>query len=501
MDLPRLIVLDLDGTLLPESKQISSRSLRVLSQLQDRGAKVTLATGKFLHLSRTYGEQLQIEAPLVALDGARISRRGHLSERGIERRIAIEALEEIIDPRWDAFGDNGADEFLLRSERPLLRRIARIWADRVREVDDLASHLVSDPGILVAYGPIDELEDCAAVLRDRFPTLRVSAMQAPQMGGSRLAIQPPDTNKGSGVRTVLEDSGIDARECMVFGDWHNDISMFEIGCVNVAMANAVDEVTALATGDVRSAYERLGLEMRGLTVLRPAVDPGSVGLRDEGNGEGIRWRRWAADRDTFVVGLLSEPPGWGDAQAAMIAVSLVDLTGRRVKLVVHPAARGRLEVRGWARKLDLERHLVVDEALAEPWRVVRGLDAVLLGFGASRDGAVRRCEPALPGDGCRRPVSGVLPLLWAMAAGVPVIVEEAGPGRGIIQDGHNGLLVDAHDNNGVAVHIMRLYDDRAAAARLGDAARKHVETRFRIDDYCRRLGEVYEEVATKGRRD
>ena len=246
MDFPRLIVLDLDGTLLPESKQISGRSLRVLSQLQDRGAKVTLATGKFLHLSRPYGEQLRIEAPLVALDGARISQRGHLSERGIERRIAIEALEEIIDPRWDAFGDNGADEFLLRSKRPLLRRIARIWADRVHEVGDLESHLVSDPGILVAYGPVDEVEDRAAVLRDRFPALRVSTMQAPRMGGSRLAIQPPDTNKGSGVRTVLEVSGIDARECMVFGDWHNDISMFEIGCVNVAMANAVAEVTELA---------------------------------------------------------------------------------------------------------------------------------------------------------------------------------------------------------------------------------------------------------------
>ena len=98
MDLPRLIVLDLDGTLLPESKQISSRSLRVLERLQEAGAKVTLATGKFLHLSSIYADQLRIEAPLIALDGARISQRGHLSVRGIERRIAIEALEEMTRP-------------------------------------------------------------------------------------------------------------------------------------------------------------------------------------------------------------------------------------------------------------------------------------------------------------------------------------------------------------------------------------------------------------------
>ena len=246
MDFPRLIVLDLDGTLLPESKEISQLSFRVLSKLQEAGASVTLATGKFLHLSRTYAKQLGIQAPLVALDGARISERGKLSERGIERCIAIEALEEIIDPGWDAFGDNGADELLLRSDRPTLRRIARVWADRVHEVRDLASHLVSDPGILVAYGPEGEVEESAAVIRDRFPALRVSAMRAPQMGGSRLAIQPPKTTKGSGVQNALEILGIGAQECMVFGDWHNDISMFEIGCVNVAMANAVDEVVALA---------------------------------------------------------------------------------------------------------------------------------------------------------------------------------------------------------------------------------------------------------------
>jgi hypothetical protein len=33
---------------------------------------------------------------------------------------------------------------------------------------------------------------------------------------------------------------------MVFGDWHNDLHMFELGGVNVAMANAVEEVKAAA---------------------------------------------------------------------------------------------------------------------------------------------------------------------------------------------------------------------------------------------------------------
>ena len=60
---PRLIALDLDGTLLPESKQLTARSRAALRAMEELGTTISLATGKFLHLADHYGEELGLHTP------------------------------------------------------------------------------------------------------------------------------------------------------------------------------------------------------------------------------------------------------------------------------------------------------------------------------------------------------------------------------------------------------------------------------------------------------
>jgi len=69
-------MLDLDGTLLPESKLLTERSRAALRAMEELGTVITLATGKFLHLADRYGEALGLATPLVALDGARLGGNG-----------------------------------------------------------------------------------------------------------------------------------------------------------------------------------------------------------------------------------------------------------------------------------------------------------------------------------------------------------------------------------------------------------------------------------------
>ncbi len=94
----------------------------------------------------------------------------------------------------------------------------------------------------------------------------------------------------------------------------------------------------------------------------------------------------------------------------------------------------------------------------------------------------------------RRP--GPMPLLWAMAASVPVVAEATEAARGIVQDGAIALLVERGDTNAAARALIDLYDDRTKAGRIGARAREAVATRFDARDYCRRLEEVYEEEVT-----
>jgi len=69
-------------------------------------------------------------------------------------------------------------------------------------------------------------------------------------------------------------------------------------------------------------------------------------------------------------------------------------------------------------------------------------------------------------------------LLAAMAHGLPVIAAASGGVPEIIENGRNGILVSVSDAQELAAAIRRTLNDRAAAARLGQAARETVERRF-----------------------
>ena len=149
-------------------------------------------------------------------------------------------------PSWDVFADNGADELLLRSQRPELERITRLWATHIRRTDDVQSSFVAAPGILVAYGPDSDLRTIAGEIESRYADLRVSLYWSEFLDCQRITVQPPGASKGDGVLAVIERMDLQPGECMVFGDWLNDLSMFAIGCVSVAMHNAVPELKAEA---------------------------------------------------------------------------------------------------------------------------------------------------------------------------------------------------------------------------------------------------------------
>ena len=142
--------------------------------------------------------------------------------------------------------DDGADELVVRSGTEALPRALSLWADRASRVADLRGRLRGNPAILALYGPRPEMEAASLEIASSYPELRVFLHDSIWLDRTRLTLQPAGTSKGSGLRHLLDQHGLEPAECMVFGDWHNDLHMFEVGGVNVAMANAVEEVKAAA---------------------------------------------------------------------------------------------------------------------------------------------------------------------------------------------------------------------------------------------------------------
>lgn len=260
MNLPELIALDLDGTLLPESKKLTERSREVLARMEALGTTITLATGKFLHITHGYGEALGLTTPLIALDGARIGGDGNeLRERGIARDTILELLERYDDPSEDAFADSGSDDMLVRTSKPELLRSFQVWADRLHRIDDIAAKVVADSAILSLYGSAQRMAQIGAEVSVEYPELGATLYESKLTGSTRISFRAAGVSKGSGVGDFADALGVAREDCWVFGDWLNDLPMFEAGCVNVAMANAVPELLAKADHVTEHSCEEDGV--------------------------------------------------------------------------------------------------------------------------------------------------------------------------------------------------------------------------------------------------
>lgn len=86
-------------------------------------------------------------------------------------------------------------------------------------------------------------------------------------------------------------------------------------------------------------------------------------------------------------------------------------------------------------------------------------------------------------------------LLEAMAARKPVIATRIGGTDELVVSGHNGILVEPKDSAALAEALRTLLADPEKAHRLAVRAQRTVAERFSAEATCRRVAEVYGELA------
>ena len=85
-------------------------------------------------------------------------------------------------------------------------------------------------------------------------------------------------------------------------------------------------------------------------------------------------------------------------------------------------------------------------------------------------------------------------IIEAMAHGLPVIATPVGGIPELITPGRTGLLVPPADSDALATALRQLVADPELRHRMGADARTAWRERHVIEDYCRELGAVYDEV-------
>ena len=251
----RLYISDLDGTLLQNDASLSDFARRGIHRILEAGIPFTIATARSLTSVREILTDLPLRLPLICSNGAYLTdyvKAGHRHARVLEHPVSHGILDLIKRHDLQSFMlslENDRD--LLFVERHRNEGIQWYKDNRMRAHDPRLSEI----------GDLREVIDfpvlCFNIIDRREPILTIREELDSKFDGSValyayedffhedwywLSIYHPFATKGMAIRTLCKDLNFEEEQLTVFGDNHNDLSMFELKGKAVAVENAKAEL-------------------------------------------------------------------------------------------------------------------------------------------------------------------------------------------------------------------------------------------------------------------
>lgn len=246
----KLIVTDMDGTLIADNKKINDEFWEILPKLKNDGIIFSVASG------RQYGNLLKRfeghteDIVFIAENGAFGMLNGEeLFSFGLNREKVSEFIEigrtiktsfTVLCGKHVAYMEDGSEK---------AREVVGPSVANLQIVDDLTK--VDEEILKVALYDCESSHDNLYTAFKEFEKEYVVVVS----GEHWLDIMNLGVNKGVALCKVQEKLGIDKSQTMVFGDYLNDIEMFAEADYAFVMENGHDELKKIATHRAKSNNE------------------------------------------------------------------------------------------------------------------------------------------------------------------------------------------------------------------------------------------------------
>jgi Cof subfamily protein (haloacid dehalogenase superfamily) len=239
----KALAIDVDGTLVDRSLEITPRNLAALQGAISRGSRVIVATGRMYRSALKYAEAIGTDEPLVCYQGAVVrARTGEiLREWPVQSAEAVAALEmaRAQNLHINLYRD---DNFYVESLGWGAQRYAEVAQMEPQLVPDLMDLATRGSTKIVFVDEPERLRELEPLVRQTVePRARVT-FSLPEF----LEVVDATANKGAALAFVCEAAGILPSEVIAAGDAPNDVEMFRYAGLALAPSNAFAEALAEA---------------------------------------------------------------------------------------------------------------------------------------------------------------------------------------------------------------------------------------------------------------
>lgn len=257
---PRLVALDIDGTILKwvegagmTHEEVAPAVQDAVRRALDAGAHVVLASGRSPHGMTRVADLLDLHAEgnerlwIVASNGAVVFRYPPLEVVHEETFDARPAVEAILARQPSAI--------VAVEERGVGYRVSRAFPEGelsgdmiVTDVEDL---LAADVSRVIIRDPDSTADEFVALAEE----LGLHGTNYVVGWTAWLDLAPVGVSKASGLEYVARELGLSAADALAIGDGRNDLEMFEWAARGVAMGQAIQDVLDAADDVTGTVYE------------------------------------------------------------------------------------------------------------------------------------------------------------------------------------------------------------------------------------------------------
>ena len=248
----KLIVTDMDGTVLGENHQITDENKIALKEAEKMGVKVVFATGRFHDSAKDHVNFLEEVMPIISSNGSIIKHpitNEVLYSNFIDKDICLEIMDTIdkYNLKYQIYTDEKIlQKYETEEEMKSMKEfIAKNFSDKTEITfkKDLREDVKNSK---VLKFNIMEMEKPELLNQARADLKFIKNIEVTSSWKDNLEIMNEGSHKGKAIEYLSDLLGIDREHIIAFGDNYNDLSMIEFAGTGVAMGNAEEDVKKIA---------------------------------------------------------------------------------------------------------------------------------------------------------------------------------------------------------------------------------------------------------------
>jgi Cof subfamily protein (haloacid dehalogenase superfamily) len=241
----RLVVSDVDGTLVRHDKSLHPETIKAAHELKAAGITLCLVSSRPPRGVEMFLEPLGVTAPHAGFNGGQIvagDNKTILQELFIPQASAQEAVAHMTEAGLDVWLFAETGWYVKAPIGPYVEHEAEVTHNTYTVVEDFAPYLATTIKIMSSSKDFDLVGRVEGDLQQRLGD-RASVNRSSHY---YCDVTHVDANKGHAALALAKIVGVTPEEMACLGDMNVDVPMLKVAGLSIAMGNAADSVKAAA---------------------------------------------------------------------------------------------------------------------------------------------------------------------------------------------------------------------------------------------------------------